>query len=110
MRSRMRMISKITPPPMYIVPSFRRRVEFWWYPPALSLNHAGVAELVDATGLGPVGPHGPWRFKSSRPHSDRSPASRRHDDFDRVVSSEQERARACPREATRKMSRGRRGV
>ena len=31
-------------------------------------SHAGVAELVDATGLGPVGPHGPWRFKSSRPH------------------------------------------
>ena len=31
-------------------------------------SDAGVAELVDATGLGPVGPRGPWRFKSSRPH------------------------------------------
>ena len=29
---------------------------------------AGVAELADAAGLGPVGPRGPWRFESSRPH------------------------------------------
>src|SRR5207253_9356799 len=34
----------------------------------LARRRAGVAELVDATGLGPVGLHGPWRFKSSRPH------------------------------------------
>jgi pimeloyl-ACP methyl ester carboxylesterase len=27
-----------------------------------------VAELEDAAGLGPAGPHGPWRFESSRPH------------------------------------------
>ena len=31
---------------------------------------AGVAELVDAAGLGPAGPRGPWRFESSRPHYD----------------------------------------
>jgi hypothetical protein len=36
--------------------------------PALSLIRAGVAELVDAAGLGPVGSQGPWRFESSRPH------------------------------------------
>src|SRR5579872_723456 len=30
---------------------------------------AGVAELVDAPGLGPGGPSGPWRFDPSRPHS-----------------------------------------
>ena len=35
--------------------------------PILHAN-AGVAELADAAGLGPVGPHGPWRFESSRPH------------------------------------------
>ena len=35
--------------------------------PILYAN-AGVAELADAAGLGPVGPHGPWRFESSRPH------------------------------------------
>jgi hypothetical protein len=35
---------------------------------ALSLISAGVAELVDAAGLGPVGSQGPWRFESSRPH------------------------------------------
>ena len=34
----------------------------------LSFAGAGVAELVDAPGLGPVGPRGPWRFESSRPH------------------------------------------
>ena len=27
-----------------------------------------MAELADAAGLGPVGPRGPWRFESSRPH------------------------------------------
>src|SRR5690242_7350421 len=31
-------------------------------------GRAGVAELVDAAGLGPAGPRGPWRFESSRPH------------------------------------------
>ena len=35
--------------------------------PILHAN-AGVAELADAAGLGPVGPRGPWRFESSRPH------------------------------------------
>src|SRR5215207_6581639 len=54
--------------------SRRFRIESSSYPPALSLNRAGVAELVDATGLGPVGPEGPWRFKSSRPH----PCRHRH--------------------------------
>jgi hypothetical protein len=40
------------------------------YPPALSLNRAGVAELADAAGLGPVEPKGSWRFESSRPHGE----------------------------------------
>src|SRR5262249_2933047 len=38
----------------------------------LSFSGAGVAELADAAGLGPVGPRGPWRFESSRPHQART--------------------------------------
>ena len=38
------------------------------YPRRYRFQHAGVAELGDATGLGPVGLNGPWRFESSRPH------------------------------------------
>src|SRR5947207_15892378 len=34
-------------------------------------DHADVAELGDAPGLGPGGPLCPWRFESSRPHSHR---------------------------------------
>jgi hypothetical protein len=66
------MIRVRTPPPMYIVsPSFRHSSgsKSLIYPVARPSNRAGVAELVDAAGLGPVGPKGPWRFKSSRPHS-----------------------------------------
>src|SRR5580765_2331069 len=37
---------------------------------------AGVAELVDAAGLGPAGPRGPWRFESSRPHLEALAAAR----------------------------------
>src|SRR5437763_17114300 len=31
-------------------------------------RRAGVAELVEAPGLGPGGARAPWRFDSSRPH------------------------------------------
>ena len=37
---------------------------------------AGVAELVDAAGLGPAGAHAPWRFESSRPHTHPDQAAR----------------------------------
>src|SRR5262245_23426924 len=39
--------------------------------PSLSCPHAGVAELVDAPGLGPGGLC-PWRFESSHPHRSKS--------------------------------------
>ena len=45
---------------------------------ALSCPHAGVAELVDAPGLGPGG-RSPWRFESSRPHSPERGCPRRLD-------------------------------
>jgi hypothetical protein len=69
------MIRTSKPPPMYIAPLLSVVDDFSSYPAALSLNRAGVAELVDAAGLGPVGPQGPWRFESSRPHSRAKSAS-----------------------------------
>src|SRR5205085_5537001 len=58
------------------------RAKTWYRPRVLAAtadtlrgSHAGVAELADAAGLGPVGPRGPWRFESSRPHH-RSATSR----------------------------------
>ena len=55
------MIRVRTPPPMYIVSSsFRSLVDVHRvYPVSQSPNRAGVAELVDAAGLGPVGSQGP---------------------------------------------------
>ena len=36
---------------------------------SILMRPAGVAELVDAAGLGPAGAMAPWRFESSRPHT-----------------------------------------
>jgi hypothetical protein len=59
-----------------------------------AVRRAGVAELADAAGLGPVGPRGPWRFESSRPHhvggADR--VSHRREDREPDGSGEAEQA------------------
>src|SRR5437588_11058420 len=53
----------------------------------LEPSRAGVAELVDAAGLGPAGPRGPWRFESSRPHfASRAPDLRRFPAIGRFVA------------------------
>jgi methylated-DNA-[protein]-cysteine S-methyltransferase len=46
------------------------RYREWKEAGSILWRRAGVAELVDATGLGPVGPKGSWRFESSRPHDE----------------------------------------
>ena len=61
-------------------------------------RRAGVAELANAAGLGPVGPQGPWRFESSRPHwSVAQKRSRRNSPMSwRVVPSIARSARISP--------------
>src|SRR5437588_10732008 len=57
----------------------------------LEPSRAGVAELVDAAGLGPAGPRGPWRFESSRPHCEPVAATRAAEVIGAAVFLEPER-------------------